>query len=126
MRIKNSGRAGGTPPIDDAEETQKAESATPTSSLDRSRATSSIGSTGAVHDPRAASLASDVTRRLRAGEITPREAVELLIDDAVGRQVGRLTADRATLAAELKELLRRYTETDPYLASRVRRLGNKT
>lgn len=71
----------------------------------------------------AADPVTEVARRLRAGEIAPREAVELLIDDAVARQVGRATADRQALAAELKELLRRYTETDPYLAAKVRRLG---
>ena len=69
---------------------------------------------------------AEVARRLRAGEITAKQAVELLIDDVIARQVGRALADRQTLAAELKELLRRQMETDPYLASKVRRLGNRS
>jgi hypothetical protein len=81
---------------------------------------------GAASIEAGADLVGEVARRLKGGEITAREAVELLIDDAVERQVGRVTIDRDQLADELRELLRRYTETDPYLAAKVRRLGSRT
>ena len=67
-----------------------------------------------------------VAGRLRAGEMSAQQAVEMLIDDVVERQVGGVTAEHAAMATELKELLRRYSETDPYLASRVRRLGSRS
>ena len=70
--------------------------------------------TGAV-DPIA-----EVAARLRAGEITSDEAVDLLIEDAISRQLGgALPKD---LEPKLRETLRDYAAQDPYLAAKIRRL----
>jgi hypothetical protein len=63
-----------------------------------------------------------VAARLRAGEITVDQAVELLIDDAIMRQVGRATESTKDLEPRLRELLRSYAANDPFLAAKIRRL----
>ena len=87
-----------------------------------------------VHGPEAASgvtpsgraQATDVVGRvaasLRSGELTVRQAVASLIEDAIERQVGRALADRPALARELRLLLETWVEGDPALAARIRRL----
>ena len=63
----------------------------------------------------------EVAARLRAGEISGDEAVELLIDDAIVRQMaGHVPKERED---ELRQLLRNYAANDPYLAARIRRLS---
>jgi hypothetical protein len=123
LRVKAPG--DGAKPVDS---TPDAPAAGATGGVAGSQGANDVAPTGAVGGADAtapADVVGDVARRLRSGDLNPREAVELLIDDAVRRQVGKATADRESLASELKDLLRRYTETDPYLASKVRRLGNQ-
>ena len=122
MRIK--GTSGDVPPVDEAGSAAPAEGAR---SVEGGAGAQRVGTVdGASSIESGGDLIGEVSRRLKDGEITAREAVELLIDDAVERQVGRVTTDRDKLADELRELLRRYTETDPYLAAKVRRLGSRT
>ncbi len=121
MRVKAPG--GGAPPID---ETAPATGPTAADGVAAPKGTEGVAPARAAEGPAAGDPVADVARRLRSGDLTAREAVELLIDDAVARQVGRATADREALARELKDLLRRYTETDPYLASKVRRLSGNS
>jgi hypothetical protein len=64
----------------------------------------------------------EVARRLRAGEVTVEQAVDLLIEDAIARQVGRAMKGRHDLEGRLRELLKSYTATDPLLAAKIRRL----
>jgi hypothetical protein len=115
MRVKPP--SGGPSPVDQAREIGGPERAAPPES---SGAVAPAAPTGATSG---ADPVADVARRLRAGEISPREAVELLIDDAVERQVGGALADREGLAAELKDLLRRLSDSDPYLSAKVRRIS---
>src|SRR5262245_28783521 len=63
-----------------------------------------------------------VAAQLRAGELTVDQAVEQLIDDAVKRQMGHFTSGRQELEDELRELLRQYAASDPFLAAKIRRL----
>jgi hypothetical protein len=63
-----------------------------------------------------------VAARLRAGEIDVDRAIELLIDDAVARQIGAATERASDLERELRALLRGYAASDPFLAARIRRL----
>lgn len=67
---------------------------------------------------------SQVAARLRAGEIDVDQAIELLIDDAVRRQVGLATESARELEQRLRDLLRSYAAQDPFLAARIRRLTN--
>jgi len=62
---------------------------------------------------------AQVAAQLRAGEITVDQAVEKLIDDAISRQ---LSDSARQLEPKLRELLRSYAESDPFLAARIRRL----
>ena len=63
-----------------------------------------------------------VAARLRAGEIDVDRAIELLIDDAVSRQLGGVTERARELEEQLRALLRGYAASDPFLAARIRRL----
>ncbi len=60
-----------------------------------------------------------ITERLRAGEISVDQAVDLLIDDAVERQVG---AAGREVASKLRQVLRSHASSDPTLSARIRRL----
>ncbi len=121
MRIKGPG--GGAPPVDQASETTGPAAPTAPDGVAAPTGVSEVAPAAAPEAAGAADPVGDVARRLRDGEISPQQAVELLIDDAVERQVGGALADRREVARELKDLLRRYTESDPYLAAKVRRLG---
>jgi hypothetical protein len=70
-------------------------------------------------------LVDEVAARLRAGELTPMQAVEILIDDALQRQLGPFSEAHTALAAELKLLLLEQAQSDPYLSSKMKRLGNR-
>lgn len=70
-------------------------------------------------------LLDEVAARLRAGELTPMQAVEILIDDALQRQLGPFTEAHTALAVELKLLLLEQARSDPYLTSKMKRLGNR-
>jgi len=85
-----------------------------------------VGAPAPVGAARGADAIGEVARRLKAGEITAADAVALLIDEVVERQTGPLPGDHRAIADELKAILRAQLESDPYLASRVRRLGNNS
>jgi hypothetical protein len=61
-----------------------------------------------------------VAARLRAGEISSDEALELLIDDTIARQMGG--AVPKDLEPKLREVLRDYAANDPFLAAKIRKL----
>lgn len=129
MRIKPPGEAAspvtelGEANLAEAAEVEEAAALSPS---ERASGVSAVTATNHVSAGGATDALSEVARRLRAGEIDAREAVELLIDEVVERRSGRVLAERQALADELKRLLRRQTETDPYLAAKVRRLGNRS
>ena len=70
-------------------------------------------------------LVDEVAERLRTGELTPIQAVEILIDDALQRQLGPFSEVHTALASELKLLLLEQAKSDPYLSSKMKRLGNR-
>jgi hypothetical protein len=63
-----------------------------------------------------------IAERLRRGALTPSQAVEELIEDAVQRNLPGLPSD-SPLSRELRALLSAHAVDDPYLASRISRLG---
>src|SRR5262245_53759902 len=117
MRIK--GPENGTTPVDGVSDVDQLEKtgeilkATDTPAVDAAQRSGAAAPSDAV---------AKVAAQLRAGEITVDQAVEQLIDDAVKRQMGLLTAGREELEDELRELLRQYASTDPFLAAKIRRL----
>ncbi len=71
-------------------------------------------------EPAAPSAAiGEISARLRAGEISPAQASELLIDAVVRARVPALAAE---LQEQLRATLRRLLAEDPLLAAKVRRL----
>lgn len=116
------GKTGGVKP---------AEAAAPiasTSGVAAAAAAQATGAAQAVH-PIAAALRAvgadqvqSIADRLRRGVLSPSQAVEELIEDAVQRNLPGLGPD-STLTQELRALLVAYAKDDPYLASRISRLG---
>ena len=114
MRIKGPGDGPRpTDAVDEAGEVGAIDEAAPAST----EAVAPVGgatATGAV-DP-----VAQVAARLRAGEITSDQAVELLIEDAISRQLGGALPKE--LEPKLRETLRDLAATDPYLSAKIRRL----
>jgi hypothetical protein len=116
MRIK--GPTDGTPPVD---ETRGIDATDGIGEVAPAEAPA-VASTAGTGSAKAADAVTEVAARLRAGEITVDQAVELLIDDAIGRQVGRAVQATRDLEPRLRELLRGYASSDPFLAAKIRRL----
>jgi hypothetical protein len=66
------------------------------------------------------SPAEDVAARLRAGEITGAEALELLVDAVVRQRVGEAVP---AIKERMRAALRRFLAEDPSLAEKIRQLG---
>jgi hypothetical protein len=116
-RIK--GPTDGTTPIDEASAVDPTEAA--------EGPTETAPTTG-VNAPTAARSAgldalSEVATRLRAGQITVEQALELLIEDAIGRQVGMAVDENGAMEPRLREILREYAANDPFLVAKLRRLN---
>lgn len=121
MRVKAPGAPDdGPPPIPEVGEAAPTGGAAPAAPVERAAAVDASAAAEAPDPIR------EIARRIRAGELSAGEAVELLIDEVVERRAGAVLGDRRALAEELKELLRHQVQSDPYLASRVRRLGNRS
>jgi hypothetical protein len=70
----------------------------------------------------AADRVASIADRLRRGQLSPGQAVEELIADAVQSNLAGLAAD-SPLSQELRTLLSAFAKDDPYLASQINRLG---
>lgn len=114
MRIKGPGD-GPRPPdaVDEAAPVDGVDEAAPA----ESGAVARVGGTGG---PTGTDPVAEVAARLRAGEISSDEALELLIDDTIHRQMGG--AVPKDLEPKLREVLRDYAANDPFLASKLRKL----
>jgi hypothetical protein len=107
---------GGPPPVD------RTSAVDPTDSVRAPEATKPVEPAQPAERAGALDPVARVAARLRAGEIGADEAVELLIDDAVERQLGKAIADKPELAQKLRDLLRQHAANDPHLAAHIRRL----
>ena len=114
MRIKGPGD-GPRPPdaVDEAAPVEGVDEA----ALAETGAVSRVGGPGG---PSGSDPVGQVAARLRAGEITKDEALELLIDDTIQRQMGG--AVPKDLEPKLREVLRDYAANDPFLAAKIRKL----
>jgi hypothetical protein len=104
---------GGPPPVAGVDRTSEVQSIDPTAPVEPAQPASGAGAIDPI---------AKIAGRLRAGEIDADQAVELLIDDAVRRQLGRATDEKPELAGKLRELLRQHAASDPNLAAHIRRL----
>jgi hypothetical protein len=111
MKIK--GPTNGAPPVDAVDGIGEVDSVAP------SEATGEVKAPAPTTGPANVDPVAQVAAQLRAGEITVDQAVEQLIDDAISRQLSHQAKD---LEPKLRELLRSYAESDPFLAARIRRL----
>lgn len=113
MRIKGPGD-GPRPPdaVDEAAPVEGVEEAAPAE-------TGAVARVGGTGGPGGADPIGQVAARLRAGEISADEALELIIDDTIARQMGAVSKD---LEPKLREVLRDYAANDPFLAAKIRKL----
>jgi len=111
MKVK--GPTNGSPPIDGIDGVGEVDQVAQTEATGEVTAPAPTSGTGNL-DP-----ISQVAAQLRSGEISVDQAVERLIDDAISRQLSQHAQD---LEPRLRELLRSYAESDPFLAARIRRL----
>ena len=117
MRIKGPGEGPRpTDAVDEAGELDGVDEAAPAAggTVAPVGATGGTGGTGGI-DP-----IGEVAARLRAGEITSDQALELLIDDAIQRQLGGAVPQ--DLEPKLREVLRRFATQDPFLSAKIKRL----
>src|SRR5437763_1945558 len=121
MRIKPPG--DGPPAAGSIDEAGQTEGTSATGAVDAASAAQgaqAVAPATGAQAPSGLDPVAEVARRLRVGEISARDAVEILIDDAVARHGA---SDRDEVARELKDLLRRYAADDPYLSSKLRGFG---
>ena len=114
MRIKGPGDGPRpTDAVDEAAPVEGVDEAAPA----ETGAVGRVAKTGGPSGPGGADAIAQVAARLRAGEITVDDAVELLIDDAIARGGGS-----RELEPKLREVLREYAASDPFLSAKIRRL----
>ena len=89
------------------------------------RATESAGAVKRADAVRGTDAVAEVAAALRAGELTVAEAVDKLIDDAVGKQVGRAIEPGSELEQRLRRVLRDYAGADPLITAKIRRLEGR-
>lgn len=118
MTTRVKGPGAGPPPVDPA---GHVDASAPVGEVAPAEVAAVEGA-GAADRAAPADPVARVAARLRAGELTVDQAVDALIDDAVRRQVGRAVDDREELEARLREVLRGYADSDPFLAAKIRRL----
>jgi hypothetical protein len=112
MRIKGPGDGPRAPDaVDEAGEVEAADAAA---------ATDAVSAVGGPSGPGGADPIGEIAARFRAGDITSQEAVDLLIDDAIQRQMGGVVPK--DMEARLREVLREHAANYPYLAAKIRRL----
>ena len=117
MRIKGPGEGPRpTDAVDEAAELDGLEEAAPAAGA----SVAPVGRTGGPGAAGGVDPIGEVAGRLRAGEITSDQALELLIDDAIQRQLGGAVPKE--LEPRLREVLRNFATNDPYLAAKIRRL----
>jgi hypothetical protein len=81
-----------------------------------------VGQAAPAHAADAPDAVAEVAARLKAGELSVDQAVELLIDDVIARQVARAVDHARDFEPQLRDLLRSYASSDPFLAAKIRRL----
>jgi len=117
MRIKGPGD-GPRPPeaVGEAGEVEGVDEAAPAE-------TGAVGRVGGPTGPGGSDPIAQVAARLRAGEISADQALELIIEDTIQRQLaGAVSKD---LEPKLREVLRDYAANDPFLAAKIRKLTQR-
>lgn len=123
--VDQAERARPTSPSESAQPVERVEKAAATTAVqapERAAAVPGAGAVGAVAPSVAADRVRGIADRLRRGVLTPQQAVEELIADAVQKNLPGLPAD-SRLVEELRALLASYAQNDPHLLQQVKSLG---
>lgn len=124
MKIKGPGGPQGPPDVEGLEKPERTDG---TGFADRLDPTGAAGRTGGPGGPSGpggpggADPVAAVAADLRSGAITPRQAVDRLVDLAVAQGPAGQLPER--VKAKIRADLERLVAEDPYLASHARRLG---
>jgi len=126
----NSGGVGGIGGPGAVDSTRAVGGADEVDALDEVRAASAaeVAAVGGVERSGAAGKTDAVTEvaaALRAGRMTVAEAVDRLIEDAVGKQVGRAVEPGSELETRLRRVLRDHAGADPLISAKIRRLEGR-
>jgi hypothetical protein len=112
----------GVAPAEAAEQVNRTEGVAGTTAVQAPAAVPSVTAVSPLTPASAADRVQSIADRLRRGALTPSQAVEELIADTVQSNLPGLPSD-SPLSRELRALLSAYAADDPYLASRISRLG---
>jgi hypothetical protein len=108
--------------VDPAARVEKTAAAAEVRATERAAAVAGPAAVGAVAPSLAADRVGGIADRLRRGVITPQQAVEELIDEAVHSNLPGVPAD-SRLVEELRALLSSYAQNDPFLLQQVKSLA---
>lgn len=92
--------------------------------VERAASVGAVAPAAAVSRAAPADLIKNVAERLRRGQLTPAQAVEELIEDAVRLNLPGVSDD-SPLRQELRALLKSYAKDDPFLFTRTKGLGSE-
>ena len=117
MKIQGPGGPSRTPATKPVGEAERSDAPAGVGDVDRSRETQPVP---AVQSAAGGDTVSEVAAALRAGSLTPRQAVDRLVESAIQTMgAGLPEAARTELRGRLESLL----AEDPYLTDKTRRLG---
>ena len=117
MKIQGKGGATRPPATTPVGDVGRADASSGAAQVDRSRETQPVA---AVNPGAGADPVAEVAAALRAGTLTPRQALDRLVESAVGA-AGPGLPEAARL--ELRQRLETLLAEDPYLADKTRRIG---
>lgn len=120
--VGKTGAATGVRPTEAAAPIAPTGSVAQAAKAEAAQAAQAVNPVAAALRAASADQVQSIADRLRRGVLSPSQAVEELIEDAVQRNLPGLGPDSA-LTQELRALLVAYAKDDPYLASRIGRLG---
>ena len=120
--IERSRPAQGVAPTESASAVDGPAAVTAKSAIEAAQAPQAVSLVSAVGAASGADRVGSIADRLRRGMLSPSQAVEELIEDAVRRNLPGMAMD-SRLSQELRAMLLSYAKDDPYLTSRISRLG---
>ncbi len=114
-------KLGGTGPAGATGPTGATNATGPTGAANATGLTGAARPTGAASQTGAVGAAGEVAAGLRAGRLTPEQAVEVMIDRAVDAKVGKDAP--ASLREQVRAAIQEAIASDPALNQRIQRFG---
>ena len=120
--VSKAGPLSATPAVDAAPAVSGVDATTGVDAVAAASAVDAAQAVTATQKVASSDRVQGVIDKLRRGTLTPAQAVQELIDDVVQRSLPGASPD-SPLVKQLRTLLQSYAQDDPYLASRIERLG---